>query len=77
MASAYKSAKRSGKFDESDLSDGSDSVSSSESSATLRAGSSDGEEETTNAPRPTKASTLSGELRNRVLMLTSRGVSYR
>ncbi|RVX66440.1 hypothetical protein B0A52_09670 [Exophiala mesophila] len=77
MASAYKSAKRSGDFDESDVSDGSDSVSSSESSATLRAGSSEGEEETVDAPRLKKASTLPGELRNRVLMLTSRGVSYR
>jgi hypothetical protein len=66
MASAYKSAMRSADPDDSD-----------DSSTTVRANSSDLSDEEQKA-KPTGAlSDLPLELRNRVLMLTSRGVSYR
>jgi nucleosome binding factor SPN SPT16 subunit len=78
MASAYKSAMRAGDSDESDSA--SESVSSHESSDTMRADSSD---EKKDAPAGAKTKTktdtpqINTDLRNRVLMLTSRGVSYR
>ncbi|OQV08788.1 Brix domain-containing protein [Cladophialophora immunda] len=74
MASAYKSAMRSG--DASD-SDESGSVVSAESSSTLRAESSSGEERAQSQKKMNDLSQLPPEIRNRVLMLTSRGVSYR
>lgn len=72
MASAYKSAMRSG--DSSD-SDETRSVSSEQSSNTVQADS-PGAAERTEAGKK-NLSQLPLEIRNRVLMLTSRGVSYR
>lgn len=66
MASAYKSAMRSTDPDDSD-----------DSSTTVRANSSDLSDDEQQAKHSGALSDLPLELRNRVLMLTSRGVSYR
>ncbi|EXJ61067.1 hypothetical protein A1O7_05220 [Cladophialophora yegresii CBS 114405] len=74
MASAYRSAMRSGSDSDSDEPG---SETSATSSNTVRADSPSGEE---NAAKQTKSNGLSqlpSEIRNRILMLTSRGVSYR
>ncbi|KAL2423673.1 Ribosome biogenesis protein BRX1 [Exophiala dermatitidis] len=73
MASAYKSAMRSG--DSSD-SDETGSISSDHSSNTVRADSPSGER-SSESKRQNSLAQLPSEVRNRVLMLTSRGVSYR
>jgi hypothetical protein len=77
MASAYKNATRDS--DDSDSGEGA-IFSDEDSSHTLEADSisSDTSEQEDVAPRPkSKLEDLPVELRNRVLMLTSRGVSYR
>lgn len=77
MASAYKSTTRTS--DDSD-SDADRSMSSAESSHTLEGDSSASDEFEDDEPVPqtdAKLSQLPVELRNRVLMLTSRGVSHR
>ncbi|RMZ77938.1 hypothetical protein DV738_g4185, partial [Chaetothyriales sp. CBS 135597] len=75
MASAYKSASRGA--DDSDF----ESLSGDESSRTLSAHGNDEEDsddEQAPPPRPlSKASQPPVELRNRILMLTSRGISFR
>ncbi|KIW39049.1 uncharacterized protein PV06_08863 [Exophiala oligosperma] len=79
MASAYKSALRSGHLSESDSD--SESVSSAEqSSNTVEAEESDEDEQHSSSKPKEKQNGLSSvpvEVRNRILMLTSRGVSYR
>jgi hypothetical protein len=74
MASAYRSAMRSGnEFD----SDEEGSETSAASSSTVRAESSGEEGKTTKQTKSNGLSQLPSEIRNRILMLTSRGVSYR
>ncbi|KAJ9604515.1 Ribosome biogenesis protein brx1 [Cladophialophora chaetospira] len=73
MASAYRSAMRSGNDSESDDT-GSDS--SAASSNTIRAETSSEEENAAKQEKAHDLSQLPAEIRNRVLMLTSRGVSY-
>jgi hypothetical protein len=75
MASAYKSAMRSG--DPSDSDSDTDSVSSAQSSNTVQAESSDENEGPLQKEKHNDASQVPAEIRNRILMLTSRGVSYR
>lgn len=74
MASIYKNASRAA--EDSDLSD---SEMSDTSSGTLRGDSSSASDDENEAqvPKPTKLQQLPAELRNRILMLTSRGVSFR
>lgn len=74
MASAYKSAMRSG--DPSD-SDDSSSVSSEESSNSLLGEASEEVGKTAAQKKQHDVTQIPVEIRNRVLMLTSRGVSYR
>ncbi|KIW12068.1 hypothetical protein PV08_09342 [Exophiala spinifera] len=76
MASAYKSAMRSGHLSESDSD--SESVSSEQSSNTVEA-ESDGNEQASSKQKEKRngLSSVPAEVRNRILMLTSRGVSYR
>merc|ERR1711939_319024 len=75
MASAYKSAMRSG--DPSDSDSDTDSISSAQSSNTVQAESSDENELPSQKEKRSDASQIPAEIRNRILMLTSRGVSYR
>ncbi|EXJ93336.1 hypothetical protein A1O1_01728 [Capronia coronata CBS 617.96] len=73
MASAYKSAMRSG---DSPDTDDTGSVSSDPSSNTVRA-ESPNDREQSGTKQKNNISQLPPEMRNRILMLTSRGVSYR
>lgn len=74
MASAYRSAVRSKKNYDSD---DSDSDSSAASSHTVDTDLPDENEKTVKPEKNNDLSQLPAEIRNRVLMLTSRGVSYR
>lgn len=78
MASAYKSATR--MDDESDM-DSEDELMSNESSATVEDETSgsdmSGADDEEPAPKTSTLDQLPVELRNRILMLTSRGVSHR
>ncbi|KIW99426.1 uncharacterized protein Z518_11414 [Rhinocladiella mackenziei CBS 650.93] len=75
MASAYKSAMRSGDSSESD---DSKSISSDQSSNTVRANSPSEEDHSDHQKKQIDASqSITSGIRNRILMLTSRGVSYR
>lgn len=78
MASAYKSALKSGTTSDSDesMSDFSDQLSNSEQDDSAE---SDTDEQPTAPAKKNKATIadLPVELRNRILMLTSRGVSFR
>ncbi|KAI1614817.1 Brix domain-containing protein [Exophiala viscosa] len=71
MASAYKSAMRGGDLSESD------SDASEQSSNTLPNESADEKENPVVKTKRDDASQIPVEIRNRILMLTSRGVSYR
>ncbi|KIW54333.1 hypothetical protein PV05_06697 [Exophiala xenobiotica] len=77
MASAYKSAMRSGDPSDSDSDSDTDSISSAQSSNTVQAESSDENELPSQKEKRSDASQIPAEIRNRILMLTSRGVSYR
>lgn len=77
MASAYKSALKAGADSDESMSDASQS-----SSDTVEESSADEADEKTvtsmeNRPKSTSDSLENSGLRNRILMLTSRGVSYR
>ena len=78
MASAYKSATR--MDDESDM-DSEDEIMSNESSVTVEDETSEsdmsGTDDEEPAPKSSTLDQLPVELRNRILMLTSRGVSHR
>ena len=71
MASAYKSAMRGGDLSESD------SDASEQSSNTIPNESADEKENPVAKTKRDDASQIPVEIRNRILMLTSRGVSYR
>ena len=77
MASAYKSAIRSSDDSDSDINV---AMASPDSSHTLEGDSSashDSEDDAPTIQTSAKLSQLPVELRNRILMLTSRGVSHR
>jgi hypothetical protein len=63
--------------DPSDSDSDTDSVSSAQSSNTVQAESSDENEGPLQKEKRNDASQVPAEIRNRILMLTSRGVSYR